>query len=314
MLLGLLAGVGIGLRLGAATASAAESTPTSPSVLRPAPGPATPLASEHLQNLFRVTPRLFSGSAPESAAAFEELKSLGVTTVISVDGARPEVAAARAAGLRYLHLPFGYDGIPSNRVAELIRAVRTAPGPIYVHCHHGKHRGPAAVAVICSGTEGWDASRAEQWLVQAGTSREYPGLYRAATQPAPPPAASLAAGTELPEVNRVSTEVEAMVALDARSDHLKAFQKANWRPLASAPDLTPSQEATLLWEQLRELGRLEALTNRPAAYRVLLREAEQAAAELKSALQTPISPSGAADAALQAVQRSCASCHRAHRN
>ena len=30
---------------------------------------------------------------------------------------------------------------------HLARAARTLPGPIFVHCHHGMHRGPAAAAV-----------------------------------------------------------------------------------------------------------------------------------------------------------------------
>ena len=38
-----------------------------------------------------------------------------------------------------------------QRVEEIATAVQTLPGPIYIHCHHGKHRSPAASAAACVG-------------------------------------------------------------------------------------------------------------------------------------------------------------------
>src|SRR5262245_25023905 len=55
---------------------------------------AMPLSSTHLHNVFRVTTNLFSGSAPESEAAFAEIARLGVKTVLSVDGSKPSVELA----------------------------------------------------------------------------------------------------------------------------------------------------------------------------------------------------------------------------
>jgi protein tyrosine phosphatase (PTP) superfamily phosphohydrolase (DUF442 family) len=138
-----------------------------------------PLVSNHLHNLFRVTTNIFSGDSPVSDAAFLELAKLGVKTIISVDGSKPDVDSARKHGLRYIHLPFGYDGIPTNRIAELVKAGQSANGPIYVHCHHGLHRGPAAVAILCQASMGWSTNQALAWLKQAGTASDYTGLYRA---------------------------------------------------------------------------------------------------------------------------------------
>ena len=102
-----------------------------------------------LPNAYRLHPRVISGGQPEGEQAFARLKELGVKTVISVDGARPEVELARKYGLRYVHLPHGYDGVPDERASELAKAVRDLPGPVYIHCHHGKHRSPAAATVAC---------------------------------------------------------------------------------------------------------------------------------------------------------------------
>jgi protein tyrosine phosphatase (PTP) superfamily phosphohydrolase (DUF442 family) len=122
----------------------------------------TPLSVASLPNAFRVSERIYSGGNPDDERGFAALAKLGVKTAISVDGARPDVETARRFGIRYVHLPFGYDGIPKDRIAELAKCAATMQGPLYIHCHHGKHRGPAAVAAIqlCNDPT-WDAARAK---------------------------------------------------------------------------------------------------------------------------------------------------------
>src|SRR4051794_15740036 len=71
-----------------------------------------PLEVEGLHNVFRVSARVYSGSVPEGDEGFASLHSLGIKTVISVDGMQPDVEAAGRYGLGYVHLPFGYDGVP----------------------------------------------------------------------------------------------------------------------------------------------------------------------------------------------------------
>jgi protein tyrosine/serine phosphatase len=39
--------------------------------------------------------------------------------------------------------------ISQERTKELAKADRELAGPIYLHCHHGKHRSPAAAVVAC---------------------------------------------------------------------------------------------------------------------------------------------------------------------
>jgi hypothetical protein len=90
----------------------------------------TKIAAEHLPNAYRVHERVISGGLPEEGAAFQELESLGVKTIISVDGARPDVALAKAHGMRYVHLPHGYDGVPNQRMLQLAKAVRELPGQV----------------------------------------------------------------------------------------------------------------------------------------------------------------------------------------
>lgn len=74
-----------------------------------------PIESGYLHNAFVLTEKVISGGQPEDAAAFEELKKLGVKTIISVDGATPDVKLAKDHGMAYIHLPIGYDGVPKSR-------------------------------------------------------------------------------------------------------------------------------------------------------------------------------------------------------
>ena len=280
----------------------------------PATSTPTSLPSHELHNLFKVAPSLYSGSSPDSDAAFAELKALGITTVISVDGSKPDIEKARRLGLRYVHLPIGYDGISALRQAELLHAARGATGSVYIHCHHGKHRGPAAAAVICEGWAGWSSHVATQWLQSAGTSPDYAGLYRSVSGFRLPDPSTLSTLPQPPEVAPTPPLVDAMVTIDSHVDYLKAAGTNGWKALSNHPDRTPGQEATLLWEQWRELARHLDTAKRPDAYRGLLTRAEKSSAELAAILKMPEPDRARADASLRALSKTCTDCHKPYRN
>jgi protein tyrosine phosphatase (PTP) superfamily phosphohydrolase (DUF442 family) len=275
---------------------------------------AVPISSTHVHNLFQATTNVFSGNSPDSDAAFREIAKLGVKTIISVDGGKPDVDLARKHGMRYIHLPIGYDGVPANRVTELVKAAQSSQGPLYVHCHHGKHRGPAAVAVICEATAGWTTNQAVAWLKEAGTAADYSGLYRSAMEFRLPEAAALARITELPEVAKTSSVVDAMVAIDAEFDRLKTAQKFGWKNIPDQPDMVPAHSTTILWEHLRELIRAEDTSKRPEDYRAKLSAAERAADQFRSALRDVKVEAAARDSAFQTLGKTCADCHKRYRN
>src|SRR5438105_4959917 len=108
-----------------------------------------PLPTPALDNAHYVTDNVFAGAQPEGDAGFAALKRMGVKTIISVDGAKPDVERAHRFGLRYVHLPIGYDGVSPDEGRAIAKAIDEVEGPVYVHCHHGKHRSAAAVAVAC---------------------------------------------------------------------------------------------------------------------------------------------------------------------
>ncbi|MEY4385041.1 MAG: hypothetical protein RLY20_324 [Verrucomicrobiota bacterium] len=272
-----------------------------------------PMELPGIHNFFRATTNVFSGAQPEGDEAFAALAKLGVKTIISVDGSKPDVELADKHGLRYIHLPIGYDGITTNRVAELAKAAAVSPGPIYVHCHHGKHRGPAAVSVICMADAGWSAAQAEEFMHQAGTGAEYQGLYRAASRFVAPTAEQLAAvPNHFPSVAQTSSLVEAMVAVDNIFENLKLAQAAGWQPTMNQPDITPQHEALMLVEQFRELKRLPEITQRSADFHGKLGAALKSAEDLHQQLAGR--PAPRASEAFKSVSQSCTDCHKNYRN
>jgi protein tyrosine phosphatase (PTP) superfamily phosphohydrolase (DUF442 family) len=273
-----------------------------------------PLELPGIHNVFRANARIISGSQPEGDAAFAALAKAGVITIISVDGGKPDIEGAKKHGLRYVHLPFGYDGIPAARVPELTKAALDAEGQIFVHCHHGKHRGPAAVGVICRATDGWTPAQAEDWLKKAGTAADYPGLFRAVREFTAPTKEQLAKVGRLPEVMEPADLVEAMVAIDEHLEALKASQKAGWKTPSNNPDVSPPHQATLLWEQFRELARASDTTKRPEEYRKLAAESEETADALRKALKAATLDPASLDVTFKAVMQSCTACHKKYRN
>lgn len=276
-----------------------------------APNVPTKVDAPHLPNAYRLTEKVISGGQPDGEEAFVELAALGVKTVISVDGMKPNVEAARRHGLRYVHMPHGYDGVPETRAKELAKAVRDLPGPIYIHCHHGKHRSPAAAAVACVGAGLLQPSDALTVLKTAGTSENYRGLYQSAESARRLDDALLdELKVDYPDNVKLPAMAEAMVAVEHTFDHLKLVSTAGWKPTAEHPDIDPPHEALLLKEHFTELLRTAEAKAAGERFVAYLQEGEAASAELETALNAAPADLEKATAAFTAITKNCAACHK----
>lgn len=285
---------------------------------KPAPAKLEKLSVQHLPNAIRVHPQVISGGLPEGDAAFAELRDLGVRTVISVDGMAPDVATAKKHGLRYVHLPHGYDGIPAERIAELTAAVQTLPGPIYIHCHHGKHRSPAASAAACVSAGLIRPEDSLAILKFAETSPHYTGLFHdvAAARRLPLQKTALA----FPETSPVPQLVSRMVQIEHWQAALTKALKSPPSKGRTANDRdNPAAVALLLREQFTELLRDDSNKQRPTHYVQLLQESETAAQRLEAFLVQDADLHIAATREeatklLSEVSARCTSCHQAYRD
>lgn len=88
---------------------------------------------------FAVAPQL-------KLSDFQELKRQGFATVVNnrPDGEEPgqpgsaaEEAAARAAGLGYVHIPVTGAAMTADDARRLKETIEQAPGPVLAHCRSG---------------------------------------------------------------------------------------------------------------------------------------------------------------------------------
>lgn len=288
----------------------------------PSPDAAAPVDAPGLHNVVAFGPEVLSGSMPEGDDGFDSLKAWGIRTIVSVDGSVPEVGRAKARDMRYVHLPIGYHGFDEARKLELARAVRDLPRPVYIHCHHGKHRSAGAAAAV-GVTLGWlTAEQAVARMKVAGTAPSYEGLYRCTASASKVADALLDnARSDFPEASRPAGLVKGMVEIDLAWDSIKAIQQAGWIAPTDHPDLSPAAEAGRLADTLRLLRDDAQVKSRPAEFQALLARNAEQAQSLEDLLAKvgpgPISsPQGVEriNAIASQIAATCKACHSAYRD
>ena len=141
------------------------------------PARVAPAAVSGITRVHQVDAQLLTGSSPDDQG-YRQLRALGVDVVLSVDGPEPPVEIIRSLGMRSIHLPIGYDGVPLAVTRSLARLAQESPqATLYVHCHQGMHRGPAVAAILLRLRGAGSAEDASAILSACGTSPEYVGLW-----------------------------------------------------------------------------------------------------------------------------------------
>ena len=262
-----------------------------------------------IENLLEAAPGVLSGAEPRGDADFDQLRALGVRTIISVDGAAPDVARAQARGMRTIHLPIQYAGIDEERRAQLAAALRACARPIYVHCHHGLHRGPAAAAFGLVANGELSAQAGEALLHRAGTSPNYPGLYACVAQAAHWEPAHEVAVEMLPAVTPVGDMSQAMARVDRHWHNLGLTRDAGWRAPMDHPDLAPASEAGAIHDIFRALVMDET-------FGATFGTAFERAATLSMDLERAILAQERAliEERYRALHQACIECHAQHRD
>jgi protein tyrosine phosphatase (PTP) superfamily phosphohydrolase (DUF442 family) len=272
--------------------------------------------SKNLPNAMWVHASVMSGGLPAGKPAFEELARLGIKTVISVDGIKPDVEGAMAAGLRYVHLPHGYDGISEERLMHLVKAVKDLPGPVYIHCHHGKHRSPAASAAVCISLGRLTSAEGLNVLKEAGTNPGFHGLIQVVENAVSIPLEKLdemqvefASSSEVPPI------VESMVSMESIFDRLKGQQQRGWNDSGSES----KSDALMLKEHYMELHRSESENRQEVDFLMLLEQGRTLAEQLENYLESDRASDRAqrvtlADSVIKQLSSNCSQCHRQYRD
>jgi hypothetical protein len=219
-----------------------------------------------------------------------------------------------------VHLPIGYDGFDEARKAELVRAVRDLPKPIFIHCHHGKHRSAGAAGTIAVSLGWMTNEQAAARMKVSGTSEGYKGLWACTARAAPMMAAVIdAARAEFPEVTKPDSMVEAMVAIDEAFDRIRLVEKNGWKVPADHPDLAPAADAGKLADLLRLLEKdayVEKLEESARSdFRALLERNARQASELEELLLAKdLGDVAKLGPAMKSLTAGCKECHVKYRD
>lgn len=276
-----------------------------------------------IHNVFRLSDRIISGSEPHDAEALAQLAAWGVRTVISVDGKAPDLEGAAAAGLEYVHIPIRYGGITEDEVMQIAKSFRELEAPFYVHCFHGRHRGPAAAAIGRVALDGLerDVAIAEmrQWC---STAAKYEGLYSTvATSTIPSAEETAAYDFDFAPARHASGMREGMIVMTRIWDEVKLIRKNGWQPDEEHPDIDPLRSATTFAQLFRACDAVDRPEGAGEDFEEMLNAGLAGADELVELL-TDCRVEGVAledryerlEAAYDIVSESCADCHVDYRN
>ena len=156
---------------------------------------------------------VYAGPQPDDWAATRTFDA-----VVCVDSLPPETDADVRFG------PTPYSGLSDAAKAVLA----SAEGRVYVHCHHGRHRGPAA-AVWLARRRGLDDESAKKRLTLAGTGEQFPGLWRDALGTTEVP---LGAAEPASVIRRSMAEIDRLYDPDRLTDERRTLIAEAFREAA----------------------------------------------------------------------------------
>lgn len=278
---------------------------------------------EGLHNVFQLSRSIISGGEPQGEVALEQLAAWGVKTILSVDGKIPDVETAAELGMRYVHIPIQYSGISDLQVTRISKTFRELDGPFYVHCFHGRHRGPAAAAlgrIVLDGVPREQAiAEMRQWCA---TSSKYEGLYSAvATAPVPSPEATALHAFDFNSAHTFRGLRAAMIPLPRHWDRVLAAAERDWVLDPEHPDIVPAREVVAVRQILDACVELPQTRSQADDFRVWLEQAREGSERLTLALEQGATAEPGdqpwrleAAAAVEQVRASCAGCHGTYRN
>lgn len=291
--------------------AAAELVPLSPREPAEYPG---------LHNVFQLSDDIVSGSEPHGPEGLRSLRDMGIQTILSVDGKEPDAQAAAELGMRYVHIPIQYSGFSEGELAEITKTFRELDGPFYVHCFHGKHRGPAAAAVGRVVLDGASRETAIGEMKQyCGTSSKYEGLYREiAITPFPDVDETEQLDYDFAAVRRPEGMVGLMVGMARAHDHLVELAARDWQVDPEHPDVDALHEATKIlqaFENAQDLGQVRAGPDDLRGWMAdSLAESRALVAALREQRAGTEESGAVAAASFKRLKAGCGECHAAYRN
>lgn len=119
-------------------------------------------------NLHKVSDTLYRGAQP-TKEGFENLKKLGVKTIVNLRDHHSDTELLQARGLHYVSIPMDTLDIKTQTVVDFLRvAVDPNTAPVFVHCQYGADRTGTMVAAYRMVVQDWNQDRAIREMTRGG--------------------------------------------------------------------------------------------------------------------------------------------------
>jgi protein tyrosine/serine phosphatase len=119
-------------------------------------------------NLHRISERLYRGAQP-TAEGMEELKKLGIKTIISLRAHHDDEDKVKGTGLVLIRIPMDTWHPTDEHVLLFLKAVEDPKNaPVFVHCQHGADRTGTMCAIYRIAVQGWTREEAIAEMTQGG--------------------------------------------------------------------------------------------------------------------------------------------------
>jgi uncharacterized protein (TIGR01244 family) len=129
---------------------------------------AEPIQAQGLPNLFKVCDNLYRGAQP-TTEGLQELKKLGIRTVIDLRESDGNQAKMAELGLTYEHIPMTALRVKDDHVVQFLRiAAASDHAPMFVHCKRGADRTGLMCAMYRIAFQGWTRDQAIAEMTQGG--------------------------------------------------------------------------------------------------------------------------------------------------
>ena len=129
---------------------------------------AQPLELPGLPNLHKVSDDLYRGAQP-TAEGMEQLKKLGIKTVVNLRSLHSDNDELKDIDLAYEHIRMTTLTPEEKDIVRFLKIVTDANStPVFVHCQHGSDRTGTMCAIYRIAVEGWSKDEAIEEMTKGG--------------------------------------------------------------------------------------------------------------------------------------------------